>query len=129
MKTVTRNKPAWGDGIVIFCVLLLAILITLALGRQASGPLSAQITLDGALVGTYELSKLNGPLLVSIDAPYPLSLELSQGGVHVAHTHCPGQDCLHTGTISRAGRQIICLPNRLIVTLIGATPEYDAISG
>ena len=37
----------------------------------------------------------------------------------VAESDCPGQDCVHTGTITRAGQSIVCLPEQVVVQLTG----------
>ena len=41
-------------------------------------------------------------------------------GVRVADSDCPTQDCVHTGTIARAGQSIVCLPAQVVVHLEGA---------
>ena len=84
---------------------------------------------DGELLLSCRLDDLDEPVQFPVEGPYPLTLELSREGVRVAETACPGEDCLHTGTISRAGSQIICLPNRLVVTLEGEDSPYDAMTG
>ena len=39
---------------------------------------------------------------------------------------CPTQDCVHTGTITRTGQSIVCLPARIIIRLEGGTVDKDA---
>ena len=60
---------------------------------------------------------------------YPLTLRLEPGRVCIGESACPSQDCVHTGWISRAGEQIICLPNRLVISLTGGQQEFDAVTG
>ena len=48
-------------------------------------------------------------------------------GVRVETSDCPTQDCVHTGTITRAGQSIVCLPARIIIQLQGgAQADGDA---
>ena len=54
---------------------------------------------------------------------------LELGRVCIGESACPSQDCVHTGWISRAGEQIICLPNRLVISLTGGQQEFDAVTG
>ena len=42
---------------------------------------------------------------------------------------CPGQDCVHSGAVSRAGQSIVCLPARIVVELVGAADGYDLVTG
>ena len=48
------------------------------------------------------------------------------GGVRVEESDCPTQDCVHTGTITRAGQSIVCLPARVIIRLEGGTADKHA---
>ena len=48
------------------------------------------------------------------------------GGVRVEEADCPTQDCVHTGTITRAGQSIVCLPARIIIRLEGGPVDKDA---
>ena len=40
---------------------------------------------------------------------------------------CKGQDCVDIGKISRSGQTILCLPNKVAVTIEGAG-NLDAVS-
>ena len=48
-------------------------------------------------------------------------------GVRVAVSDCPTQDCVHTGTITRSGQSIVCLPARIIIRLEGGAADPDAV--
>ena len=92
--------------------------------------MTAQIVLDQEVVTELPLSALTGA--VSFDVPgaaYPITVEAEQGRVRVSHSACPSQDCVHTGWVSRSGGQIICLPNRLVVTVTGGGADADAVTG
>ena len=39
---------------------------------------------------------------------------------------CPTQDCVHTGTITRSGQSIVCLPARVSVVLTGGADSRAA---
>lgn len=43
----------------------------------------------------------------------------------VSESDCPGRDCVHTGTITRAGQSIVCLPEQ-VVRLSGGGSGFDA---
>ena len=50
--------------------------------------------------------------------------------IRIAHSGCPNQDCVHIGWVSRSGGQIVCLPNRLVISVSGSdAPEVDGITG
>jgi len=129
MNAAKKRKPVWGDALAALVILAAAGLLLFALFPRGGGALTALVTVDGEAVWTCPLEDLKEPLLYTVDGAYPLTLEVSKDGVRVAETSCPGEDCRHTGLIARAGRQIVCLPNRTVVTLQGDDPSYDAVTG
>ena len=126
-----RRRPCPGDVVVALLVAAAAVVLLFALRPAPSRYLTAHIVLDGEPVADYDLTTLKDPVTLTLDqAPYPLTIQIEPGRICVSESECPSQDCVHTGWISQAGQQIICLPDRLIISLTGSdTVEFDAISG
>lgn len=60
---------------------------------------------------------------------YPLKIEIKNGRVRVIEAHCPNKICEGMGWIDKAGDSIVCVPNRLVIKLIGGGEgEIDGIS-
>jgi len=130
-----RRRPTVWDMLVALCVLSLAgVLAFVVLPRGSAGQLTAVISVDGAQIAELPLyapyaedEPAEYPLS---DLPYPLVLEYKTGAVRILHYECPNGDCARIGWISQVGQQIICLPNRLVITLTGQGDQsYDAITG
>ncbi len=64
---------------------------------------------------------VQGPLGASV-------LEVSEGRVRFVASPCRGQQCVHSGWLSRAGDVAACLPNGVTVAVTGRQPRYDAIN-
>lgn len=64
---------------------------------------------------------IHGPLGDSI-------LEVRKGRLRFVASPCRGKQCIHSGWLSRVGDFAACLPNRVSVTLLGATANYDGVS-
>lgn len=123
-------KPKPLDALVVLAVLLLgAAAAWLAYGGENSGALTATVKHRGQVVARVELSSLTEEKTVSIDGAYHLTVTLDRTGAAVTDSDCPGQDCLHTGRITRAGQSIVCLPEQVIVTLEGKAPSPDVVLG
>lgn len=60
---------------------------------------------------------------MQVDGTYHLTIEMTPEGVRVAQSDCPGGDCVRTGTITRAGQSIVCLPEQVVVQLTGASAD------
>ena len=126
-----RCRPTLWDGVVALAVVALAVLLVFLLRPAEGSNLTAVITLDGETVAQYRLDQLSQPVTLTVDeGTYPLTIRAEQGRICIEHSDCPSQDCVRTGWASRAGAQIVCLPNRLVVSLSGGgAPAYDAVSG
>lgn len=123
-------KPKPLDALVVLAVLLLAVASAwLAYGGENSGALTATVKHRGQVVARVELSSLTEEKTVFIDGTYHLTVTLDRTGAAVTDSDCPGQDCLHTGRITRAGQSIVCLPEQVIVTLEGKAPSPDVVLG
>ena len=123
-------KPKPLDALVVLAVLLLGVAAAcLAYGGENSGALTATVKHRGQVVARVELSSLTEEKTVSIDGAYHLTVTLDRTGAAVTDSDCPGQDCLHTGRITRAGQSIVCLPEQVIVTLEGKAPSPDVVLG
>lgn len=126
-----RRRPTVWDGLVVLAVVLFAGALVFLLRPLESSAVTAVVTLDGQVVAQYRLDQLTEPVALTLEeAPYPLTIQAEEGRICIAHSDCPSQDCVRTGWISRPGQQIICLPNRLVISLSGTEPDdFDAVTG
>lgn len=127
-----KLRPTWWDGAVAALMAALAVLSAVWYygGLESSGPLTATILHRGQVVQTVRLDRLTEELTVLVEGTYHLTVTLDKTGVRVAESDCPGQDCVHTGTITRAGQSIVCLPEQVVVQLSGGgTGGPDAVLG
>ena len=114
-----KLRPTLWDGAVAALVATLAIVTALCFyGRRT-----------GALIQTIRLTGLTGTKTVTIDGDYHLEIQVDSGGVCVVHSDCPGQDCVHTGRITRSGQSIVCLPEQVVIQLTGGTSDADVVLG
>ena len=48
---------------------------------------------------------------------------IKNGMAYMKHADCPDKLCVNTGKICRTSEKIVCLPNRVMVEVIGADEE------
>ena len=55
---------------------------------------------------------------------------IEDGTARVIESHCPHHYCVRMGRISRSGEIIICVPNRVMVTIRGGNEEesFDGVT-
>lgn len=100
---------------VLAAAVLTAVLFHVIASRQEQG--TAVIYLDGKQIRTVQLDT-DGEFTVG--GAYENTITVRDGRIAVTASDCPGEDCVHTGWISRAGSSIICLPNRLEIRITGS---------
>jgi len=120
MKNGLRLAFRKGDLLAIALVIVLAIGVAVCFVPQktaAQNPV-VQIFQDGRLV--QELP-LNADASVEICGDYLNTVSVKGGRAGFSGSNCPGQDCVHSGWISDAGRSVVCLPNRVEIRITGAS--------
>lgn len=120
-----RSRLKWGDFVIIAAVLLLAAALTawFALGTS-DGQLYAEVWQDDVLV---ERVKLTDETNREIDLDGHNVIVLAGKTARMESADCHDQVCVRTGTLTRAGQVAVCLPNRVILKIVGETGEIDAI--
>ena len=120
-----RVRP--GDWIAAVLIFTLATGIWAAGRSQSSGSLTALVRQDGQVVRTIAVTGLSEPITFTLDGAYTNTIRAENGRICVESATCPGQDCVHTGWLTRAGQSAVCLENRVSITLEGAA-TLDAIA-
>lgn len=99
-----------------------------ATGDTASDSPLVVVSLDNRTYGIYPLDE-NRTVDIENGGNSNV-LEIRDSGATMLSASCDNQICVHTGTITRPGESIICLPNRVIVEIRspGASGGFDAIA-
>ena len=64
---------------------------------------------------------VHGPLGDSV-------IEVRDGRVRFVSSPCNGKQCVHSGWLSHAGELAACLPNGIMVSVLGRDRRYDSIN-
>ena len=132
MKRSLNLRPNLWDGIVVLLVAVIAGICAATIWGQSreSGAVTVVVSVDGQEADRLTLTDFPDMERTYSANGYTLCVALDQEiypdtiGIQVTASDCPTQDCVHTGTITRAGQSIVCLPARVIIQLEG-TPEND----
>lgn len=119
LKKILENKKLCSDIILIAVILVigLSVLLFTFLTREEGS--TVVVSVDGERVAEYSLS---------IDGVYYLNngtntLVIKNGEAYISEATCPDKysnnGCVNTGKISYVGQKIVCLPNKLIVEIVG----------
>lgn len=103
------------DIIVISAILLISLVLLLIVMLSKEEGEVAVVEINGTVVATYSLQQngeysLNGGTNV---------LVIEDGKAYLNYSNCPDHTCEKTGKIQYVGQSIICLPNKITITVKG----------
>ncbi len=64
---------------------------------------------------------VTGPLGVT-------SIRIDRGYAYVLSSPCPHKTCIKMGKISRSGDILVCVPNRILIRILGKSRDIDALT-
>ena len=136
-KTKTDNKEAGmkGQSSIIKKADIIMLLLLVAAGMLGYFGLKAamkkggsvKVSIDGKVVETISLDD-DGEYRIEVEGGYNL-LIIKDGEAYLKEADCPDKVCVHQKKIRYKGETIVCLPNRVVVSIEGGGEgEVDAVS-
>jgi hypothetical protein len=58
----------------------------------------------------------------------PFVFEIKDGKVRMKDSTCPNRLCVKMGWISQEGQMVCCIPNRVVLKIIGEKEIFDALA-
>ena len=89
---------------------------------RGGGEQYIEITVDGDEYGTYSLDEDRTVRINDTNR-----LVIRDGSAQMEWADCPDQICVHHRAIHAGGENIICLPNKVVVSVI--SPEESGLDG
>ena len=119
-----KNDMILGIGLLV-TALCLWLIIQLVMNNSGSEELVAVISINGEEYAQYSLES-GIKKEISVDGHNNIMID--DGMVWIEEADCPDKLCINQGRISKAGQTIICLPNRVMVTIKGKDTQYDGVA-
>ena len=114
------DKKIRNDIFLFAAILLVSAIVFLLISFFAPEGAVIEITVDGKLYGQYSLYEEQ-----TIDLGHN-TLIIKDGVADMVSAKCPDGLCVKQRSISKGGESIVCLPNRVIVTVLGES-DVDSI--
>ena len=124
VKSEKKTSKYRLDLIVITAAVAFSLLLLLATTLFREEGAVAAVEIDGVAAGEYNLM-FNGV--------YPLNggtnvLVVENGVAYLNYSNCPDHTCEKTGKIRYVGQTIVCLPNRVSITIRGGGDGVDIVA-
>lgn len=121
LKKILGDKKMLADVILVGVLLIVSLSVFLVISLTKEEGSVAVVSVNGKIVAEYSLS---------VDGEYSLNggtnvLIIEDGKAYVSYASCPDGLCKNQGKISMVGEQIVCLPNKLIVEIVGEGEGVD----
>ena len=116
MQGSVGKKKVFADIILICILLVLALSVFLVVELTRREGAYVVVSIDGGVVCRYSLSE-DGEFLLNGGTN---TLVISGGKAYISQADCPDGLCVSQGKISRTGQTVVCLPNRVMLRIVGA---------
>jgi hypothetical protein len=115
-RTLTQLfKP--GDIFLMVGLICIALGLGIIIKQKGGNANYCIISVDGK--DKYKLS-LFSPQKIKIKGVFGESvIEVSKKGVRMVNSPCPLHICVQQGIIKRVGQTIVCIPNRIMIRILG----------
>lgn len=116
LKKILEDKKLRSDIILIGTLLIVSLSVFLFMALNSRTGDRVVVSVGGHRVAEYSLA---------VDGVYYLNngtnvLVIKDGYAYMREATCPGfQDCVESGRISKVGQTIVCLPNQVMVEIVG----------
>ena len=116
LKKILGDKKLLADVILVGVLLIVSLSVFLIISLNKEEGAVAVVSVDGKTVAEYPLS---------LDGEYSLNggtntLIIKNGKAYVSYASCPDGLCKNQGKISMTGERIVCLPNKVMIEIVGA---------
>jgi hypothetical protein len=128
MLLLQKMRMTPGDCLLAVCLLSLALA---GLTWSATGPVGARVVVSDGQKVLYT-APLDALVEVDLEGPLgPTRLRIDELGARIIDSPCPLKVCMGMGPARRAGDILACLPNQILVEVVGPGVEdvpYDMLS-
>lgn len=129
-KNKTVRRTIRNDIILIVALLLVASIVMVYLFVFRDKGDTVKVTVDGKLYATYSLSdNITTDIVTGENKGQVNRLVIKDGKAYIEYATCPDGICVDHSHIFRDGESIVCLPNRVVVTIVkgNSTDTPDVI--
>ena len=120
-----------GDKVLVLAIAVAAVLSLRMGSNDTSGRTLAQIKVGAEVLETIDLSAVTEPYTKTVytgNDGYNV-IEVREGMIRVVEANCPEQIDVRQGWISSPYESIVCLPHRLVITILPAGPQRRDVDG
>jgi len=105
------------DFILIVVIFVVLLMVAAVFYNNMDFGSTVTVTVDGEIFGEYSLNSNQEIEITNSDGEVTNILLISDGTAKMTEATCPDLICVNTEAISKKGETIVCLPNKVVVTV------------
>lgn len=110
--------------IILGSVIIAAFIFLLFGTKPNNNSKIAEVFSDGNLIRRIDLSAVTDEYEFTVDYNgHSNTVAIKNGSISVVAADCPDHICMHTGEICNGSTPIVCLPNKLMIKIVGSDNE------
>ncbi|MEZ4357739.1 MAG: NusG domain II-containing protein [Eubacteriales bacterium] len=114
--------------VIIFAFLIILSVLAILIGNSKTYETKiATIYKDGVLVQKIDLNAVESPYIIEVGTGNEVLVE--KGRISMYSADCPDKLCVKQGAITNGMYPIVCLPNRVVISIEEGDEDIDAVSG
>lgn len=123
-RRLAAGLLTWADRLLLY-VLAGAALVLVLVPRGGGGE-AVRIT---GVSGFERIVPLASDATVEVPGPLGVTeVRIDEEGVRVVSSPCPNHLCIDMGVVDEAGESVVCVPNGVVVAVVGGRPSTDAVT-
>jgi len=115
-------------GLIFLVVVLGMAFINIAKKQKENGSIIAVIKQDGRIIERVNLDNVTEQRRIDIDGDYKQTIIVEKGRIKFESAECPDKVCVKAGWLEKAGHMAVCVPNRTMIKIEGASGKLDGVS-
>ena len=124
--TGKRHSKLLPDIALILVILAIGAVVLLVSHNDREQGAYVIVTVQNREVARYSMA-INGIYDINENNGNTNRIEIKDGRVRMIEASCPNHLCIHQGWIRFEGQSIVCLPNKVTVTVCGTGDGFDFV--
>ena len=113
--------------LIVIVIIIAAFFVVRAFSLKNKGS-KINITLDNRTYGQYSLNR-DRSIKIKKDGNVVNIIKIKNNKAYMSFADCPDKLCIKMGSIDKVGESIVCLPNKVVVTVIsGKGNSVDSVA-
>ena len=121
-----NRKRLLRDIVLILIILALSTLILIVTRSRKEQGAYVIVMVENTEIARYSMT-VNGIYDINANNGKTNRIEIRDGRVRMIEASCPNHLCIRQSWISLEGQSIVCLPNKVIVTVHGTGGGFDFV--